>query len=89
MGRESRERSEDLLDQLAAASGCMYLSDLHQAGKLPQVQLAASRCPADNYSLTEWAEAVQYIGGQPVSFRSSEEARRYLLSLTSPPSKGR
>lgn len=72
----------DLLDQLANAAGCLYVSDLHQAGKLPQVQLAVSHCPADRYSISEWTEAVQYIGGQSLSFQSSEEARGYLLGLT-------
>lgn len=75
-------RSLSLLEYLAAQSGCMYLSDLHQPYNLFFVQRAVSRVPPSDYSLWEWKDAVHYITGQVRNFQTQEQAKRYLRDFT-------
>ncbi|MBC8530498.1 hypothetical protein [Gehongia tenuis] len=72
-----------LLERLALAAGCMYLSDLHttEYGK-SLCQAVLSIDPAE-YSLSEWQEAARYVSGRELSFPAPEEARDYLVSFLS------
>ncbi len=69
---------KNLLDHLASATDCMFLSDLHSAALLPLIREAVTGCPAQAYSLWDWNDAARYITGQRVSFQTQEEAKAYL-----------
>ena len=67
-----------LLEILAFRTGCMYLSDLRQSRRLPQIRRENKKIPTEQFSLWEWNDAVAYITGSPHSFANAGEAARYL-----------
>ena len=68
-----------LLEQLAALSGCKYLSDLHYRLDERDLNYALRRCPAEDYPLSQWLEAVSYLTGEKAAFATGEQARAFLL----------
>lgn len=72
-----------LLDRLAHAAGCMYLSDLHTTKYGPRLHQAVLAIDPAEYSLSEWQEAARYVSGRELSFPAPEEARDYLVPLLS------
>lgn len=58
------ENREPLLERLATATGCEYLSDLHASSRLPLLREAIAGCAGRDYPLAEWTDAVQYITGE-------------------------
>lgn len=55
---------EYLLQYLAELARVYYISDLHNKSYTLKVYLALEKLSPDNYSLSEWEEAVEYILGQ-------------------------
>ncbi len=53
-----------LLDRLAHAAGCMYLSDLHTTKYGPSLHQAVLAIDPAEYSLSEWQEAARYVSGR-------------------------
>ncbi len=70
-----------LLEILAFRSGCMYLSDLHQPGRLPAIRRAIQNILPQQFSLWEWQDAVAYITGEQLPFESPEQAADYLKNF--------
>lgn len=68
----------NLLEHLASATDCMFLSDLHAAARLPLIREAVSGCSAQSYPLRDWIDAARYISGETVTFQTQEEAKAYL-----------
>lgn len=73
-----------LLETLAARSGCMYLSDLHQPECLPTIQQALQSISLSQFSLWEWQDAVAYITGEQLPFESPEQAADHLAKYQKP-----
>lgn len=73
-----------LLEKLAMKAGCGYLSDFHAPIYAPDVYTAAATLqnPQD-YTLKEWNDAVHYITGRHVTYRSAQQAHDALLSYLS------
>lgn len=81
------ENREPLLERLATATGCEYLSDLHASSRLPLLREAIGRLCRQGLSPAEWTDAVQYITGETASFSSPEEARAFLYRYRLPHKK--
>lgn len=70
---------ENLLNELVAASGISYLSDLHEEHYYGHIYYALERLSPDDYSLEEWEEATGYILGQErIKFINPVSACRFL-----------
>lgn len=67
-----------LLEILAFRSGCMYLSDLRQPGRLPAIRRALHHIHPQQFSLWEWQDAATYITGEAHLFENPEQAAAYL-----------
>lgn len=70
---------EELLDRIAAETGCMYLSDLRSCAFKKRCRLVISRIPANDYPVSVWAEAVDYMIGTGEVFKTPKEAKQRLL----------
>ncbi|WP_313155964.1 hypothetical protein [Lacrimispora sp.] len=68
-----------LLDRIAANSGCMYLSDLRNCISIRCCCFAIADIPAEDYPVKVWEDAVSYITGTEVDFKTAEEAKQRLL----------
>lgn len=77
---KKRDKEFDLLEFIAAKSGCLYLSDLHNQENLLFVQCAVSQIDPSVYSLEEWNEAARYITQEAVAFETEEQAFNYIIS---------
>ncbi|WP_195376478.1 hypothetical protein [Anaerotruncus rubiinfantis] len=75
----SRKGAGYLLDDLAQAAGCDYLSDLRCSPfyRYP-LYLALADFPAEEYSAKKWNEAASYVLGQPARFPEGGEAYGFL-----------
>ena len=69
-----------LLECLAVNCGCIYLSDLHEPYGSYRIAQAVKNLSVSDYSLQEWNDAVKYITGQPLQFKTVEQAIDYLLN---------
>ena len=67
-----------LLEQLAHATHCTYLSDLHRPGLRAAVLKAAQTLSQGDFSPREWSDAVSYITGNEQQFLSAQAAIDYL-----------
>lgn len=72
---------KNLLDDLAAALGLDYLSDLHRPEHRTDV-LAALKgfIPAD-YPIAQWNDALCYIFDKPVALSAARQIAAYLDQL--------
>ena len=69
-----------LLDYIATNSGCVFLSDLHEPKNLLSIKTTLHSIEPSLFRLDEWNDAVAYITGKDISFSTSEQALKYLLS---------
>lgn len=67
-----------LLEILASQTECMYLSDLHNPEFLPAIRRALCGISPEQFELREWQDAVAYITGEQLSFKSQKQAADYL-----------
>ena len=74
------EKKREFLDDLAAQTGCQYLSDLHLQNKRVKVVQAVRHLSADSYSAAQWEEAARYIWGDTPTFADAEQGRQYFLT---------
>ena len=75
-------KRQDLLDRAAAYLGCQYISDLRYLTQYQRSILATAieGYDAEDYSLFEWNDALQYLCGKPPEV-STMEAKEALLKL--------
>lgn len=73
-----------LLENIAAACGCAYLSDLNyqqlehtRPSLLPH---CISKMAAERYPLREWQEAHLYITGQPCDANNASACKQSLIN---------
>ena len=85
---QTEMRMAGLLEILAFRSGCMYLSDLHQPWLLPEIQQALQSISPKQFSLWEWQDAVAYITGERLMFKSQEQAADFLKNYQKPKETG-
>lgn len=52
-----------LLETIKSQVGCTFISDLHDYDLLIQIQHYLHKIDAEDYSLFEWIDAVEYITG--------------------------
>ncbi len=72
--------SRGLLENLADQMGILYLSDLRMTGCWKRLARCLALVSAEEYSLAEWRDAIQYLLGKKArSFRNGREARDYLI----------
>lgn len=73
----------DLLDRLYRWAGCDYLSDLRTLSQSSQFRFqlvqALEEIGPEEYSLSVWEDAYQYLTGETERFASAQEGRRRLL----------
>lgn len=67
-----------LLEFLAAKTGCMYISDLHNTAYQCMIGHIIHQMDADAFLLSEWNDAVAYITGESKQFTDKTQAARYL-----------
>ena len=79
MMSKRQNKELDFLEYIAAKSGCLYLSDLHNPENLLFVQCAVSQIDPSVYSLEEWNEAARYITQEAVAFETEEQALNYIM----------
>ena len=70
---------QGLLDRIARQMDCLYLSDLRNPAYIPAIHNTIALIQANEYALSEWNDAVQYITTKPLTFSTSYEARNFLL----------
>jgi hypothetical protein len=71
--------NDELLDRIAAESGCMYLSDLRGCIFKGRCRFVVAGIPATDYSVEVWEDAVYYMLGKEEKFKTAEEAKQTLL----------
>lgn len=72
--------NEGLLEELADVMGVTYLSDLRMPGYRRGLVQTLYGIYAENYSISKWRDAIQYLLGTATgSFRDAEEAKAYLI----------
>ena len=74
-----------LLDHMARAAGCMYLSDLRGGGpvRFRRAMIAAvNRLTPEDAELREWNDALEYLADAPKE-RTAHAAREKLLAYLS------
>lgn len=65
-------------------AGCVYLSDLHAPIYAPDVYIAVAAVQnPQQYTLKEWNDAVYYITGRYIAYRSAQQAHTALLCYLS------
>lgn len=71
-----------LLDVMALQSGCMYLSDLRRMSNFQKRYLAQDLkdVEANDASLSEWNDALEYITGKKAPRSCAEEAKTALIA---------
>lgn len=70
----------ELLDKLVDIVDCMYISDLcRQTIVSVEQQKQIAMINADDYSLKEWQDALDYIIKKRVDIISVDEAKKVLL----------
>lgn len=74
------EKKRELLDDLAAQTGCQYLSDLHLQNKRVKVVQAVATFPPTAIRRLQWEEAARYIWGDTPTFADAEQGRKYFLT---------
>lgn len=67
-----------LLDDLQMRLGLEYLSNL-RFYNYKKIKAVIEDISADDYALTEWNDAVEYLTNEPIQFDSACEAREFLL----------
>ena len=82
-GKEHSMRTQDpdLLETLAAAAGCDYLSDLRLPAHRAALRLAVQGCAAEDYPTRQWQEALGYLCGASPSSLPADQAREKLLGF--------
>lgn len=81
-----------LLETLQCKVGCGYLSDLRIPSSLPLIRHALGKMGAEDYSLREWGDAIEYITGKQERFERPSDAMGYLMNyacLYAPENEGR
>ncbi|GKI15810.1 hypothetical protein CE91St44_22950 [Oscillospiraceae bacterium] len=76
-----RTQDPDLLETLAAAAGCDYLSDLRLPTHRAALRLAVQGCAAEDYPARQWQEALGYLCGASPSSLPADQAREKLLGF--------
>lgn len=74
-----RTHDPDLLEALAAAAGCDYLSDLRLPAHRAALRLAVQDCAAADYPACQWQEALGYLCDAPSSSLPADQVREKLL----------
>lgn len=76
---QTERKSEELLEYLAHACGCAYLSDLRGL-RLPaaRVQAVLGAAARGAYPCAQWREAAEYLAGQPAGALDERDARAYI-----------
>ena len=69
-----------LLEIIACNTGCEYISDLHEARRLPMIRQVVLNISVDRFSAAAWNEAASYITGQTRTFKDGRSAREFLTS---------
>ncbi|MCI1721890.1 MAG: hypothetical protein LKM35_00535 [Lachnospiraceae bacterium] len=73
-----KEPKPEILSVLSRKTGCTYISDLHFAGA-DLILKAVSNIPEESYSLSEWADAGNYLTGSRREYKDTAEARMHIL----------
>lgn len=68
-----------LLERIREVAGCAYISDLVRDGYNDKARRALRKIDISEYSLSELADAAEYIFSEKVSFGSESEAKEFFL----------
>lgn len=68
-----------LLDNIQIQLGLEYLSDLRFCNH-KKIKALIQDFSEDDYPLSEWNDAAEYLTGKPAQFVSACEARQFLLN---------
>lgn len=69
-----------LLETIKSQVGCMFISDLHDHNLLIRIQHRLHKINAEDYTLCEWIDAVEYITGIKKQFKTAMDAKKFLLN---------
>ena len=74
------ERKAGLLDMLAEQTGCEYLSVLRSPKVFPLLSNVLHGVDQEEYSLSEWQDAILYITGKVSASKNAAQAKEYLCA---------
>lgn len=72
------DEKKELLEEVLALSGCLYISDLREYFTSHHFGTALDLVPKEKYSSEEWQSAVSYITGMTIHGGTEEELRKLL-----------
>jgi hypothetical protein len=78
-GNKAEGTPPELLDFLKSKAGCTYISDLRFIDP-EELLFAVSEIPAQTYSISEWADASNYLTYADKQFKNADEAKEYIVS---------
>ena len=67
-----------LLERIAAAVGCEYLSEISYVENVQQVHRAIREISPAAYTPQQWGYALSYITGQTLTFESTGEVNTFI-----------
>lgn len=80
---KEKAKDADLLERLYCCTGCDYLSDLRFLSRSSQSWFrlihAVEEVEPEEYSLSVWEDAYQYLTGESAAFTSVQEGKQRLL----------
>lgn len=68
-----------LLNDVAAELGCICLSDLRSDQLRESTMKEIEKIDPDEYDLLEWNDAVDYLTGNTMAFKSASEAKNCIV----------
>lgn len=74
---------KELLLYLAETMGCQCISDLKFIADIRWIKFEISLLSPNDFSLTDWNDAVNYFTGETIVFENEESAKEYLLKAKS------
>lgn len=74
-----------LLEVLSGLAGCCYLSDLRTPSYRERVAWALWQLDPDDYPLSQWREAAQYLLNRPWEFSTPRQARQEIAGVLNAP----
>ena len=81
MPKTKFEKTTPLLEYLANATGCNYISDLLCLQSYDYCVECIKDIPAEVYEVKEWNEAITYLTQEPAPYTTSKESKAQIIEI--------
>lgn len=81
MPKTKFEQATPLLEYLASATGCNYISDLLRLRSYEYCAECIKDIPAEAYEVKEWNEAITYLTREPAPYTTSKESKAQIIEI--------